>query len=774
MEDVATISSISHQDPSNSLPDPIIPKQQNGEDDQALNGREKELASRNRNLDILNAYIQRQRSLLERIKLDIERLKESRQSVDYDPVQATEHILDLDNNDDNSTKGYGTKEASWHDVEKLSELVHQVIDDSSVTNDLDWGLFRGHDPTPIHSLPFYPSLPTQHIPIPITPNTPNPILIKPTLGSFIFPDKCWQPSSPSKPSPLGSLVRQKRAEWVEPALLEAQKYLETFPPDSDDECPKSARTKDGKEVAPRGKREQRRTRGRESRGEGTSRRRKSDNAALSALARPRGFGGRFKKLDQATNADGAIPNAADIQGSSSSNWHGFMPSSATSAVMSPENEGQAFSTSGRTQRRRRPLARYGSPTPSAVSAISAGSGSRRGRSRNGNNNNNSNYNNDGWRSSASASPEPEPPRVRLTIRIPPRSAFKGSSRGPVTTGNGPGTTNGNVHVYSMNEMVSASTSLTASTSHGTNGSVGGASASIVSGDYNENGIFPQRQNGNGTGGTNGNSQYQDNGNMDEDMSTYSPETAMSSARPSLVKEEESEFRFGAIDTDFPMDLVSRADRFKHSRYPLGVEELEEDNEKEEIYNNDIGDDDSEGDGEVMDEDVPDTPISALSPERSSTRRARNQKLRSKLSIGSSKKGSRRSSNYRLLKKTETPLSPSPSPNSATASTTTNSILNTTTTSTTISSTTTSGNGITPSSSLRRGDKATSSSRTYNQTWTEAEQRQLDMLLDRFPDGTKNRWSSISKAMGGSRTPRQVASRVQKYFLKMRKFGVDIT
>ena len=37
-----------------------------------------------------------------------------------------------------------------------------------------------------------------------------------------------------------------------------------------------------------------------------------------------------------------------------------------------------------------------------------------------------------------------------------------------------------------------------------------------------------------------------------------------------------------------------------------------------------------------------------------------------------------------------------------------------------------------------------------------------------------RWQKISRAMGGKRTPRQVASRVQKYFEKLKKFGIGIT
>jgi hypothetical protein len=37
-----------------------------------------------------------------------------------------------------------------------------------------------------------------------------------------------------------------------------------------------------------------------------------------------------------------------------------------------------------------------------------------------------------------------------------------------------------------------------------------------------------------------------------------------------------------------------------------------------------------------------------------------------------------------------------------------------------------------------------------------------------------RWQKISRAMGGKRTPRQVASRVQKYFEKLKRFGIGVT
>ncbi|KAH6877360.1 hypothetical protein BKA70DRAFT_1346235, partial [Coprinopsis sp. MPI-PUGE-AT-0042] len=48
--------------------------------------------------------------------------------------------------------------------------------------------------------------------------------------------------------------------------------------------------------------------------------------------------------------------------------------------------------------------------------------------------------------------------------------------------------------------------------------------------------------------------------------------------------------------------------------------------------------------------------------------------------------------------------------------------------------------------------------TYKQAWSDDEQRLLEQLLDEIPEGEKFRWQKISKAMGGKRTPRQVASR----------------
>lgn len=63
--------------------------------------------------------------------------------------------------------------------------------------------------------------------------------------------------------------------------------------------------------------------------------------------------------------------------------------------------------------------------------------------------------------------------------------------------------------------------------------------------------------------------------------------------------------------------------------------------------------------------------------------------------------------------------------------------------------------------------------TYKQAWSVSEQHLLERLLEEIPDGERNRWAKISQAMGGRRTPRQVASRVQKYFEKLKRFGVGV-
>ncbi|KAI0372427.1 hypothetical protein BV20DRAFT_964012 [Pilatotrama ljubarskyi] len=65
------------------------------------------------------------------------------------------------------------------------------------------------------------------------------------------------------------------------------------------------------------------------------------------------------------------------------------------------------------------------------------------------------------------------------------------------------------------------------------------------------------------------------------------------------------------------------------------------------------------------------------------------------------------------------------------------------------------------------------SETYKQAWSVSEQHLLERLLEEIPEGEKNRWAKISKAMNGRRTARQVASRVQKYYEKLKRFGVEV-
>ncbi|KAI8076766.1 uncharacterized protein BX664DRAFT_389501 [Halteromyces radiatus] len=63
---------------------------------------------------------------------------------------------------------------------------------------------------------------------------------------------------------------------------------------------------------------------------------------------------------------------------------------------------------------------------------------------------------------------------------------------------------------------------------------------------------------------------------------------------------------------------------------------------------------------------------------------------------------------------------------------------------------------------------------FNAPWTDEEQRHLEQLLEIYPDEPvqAQRFNKIAKALG-TRTPRQVASRIQKYFIKLNKMGLPI-
>ncbi|XP_043287116.1 ZZ-type zinc finger-containing protein 3 [Venturia canescens] len=64
--------------------------------------------------------------------------------------------------------------------------------------------------------------------------------------------------------------------------------------------------------------------------------------------------------------------------------------------------------------------------------------------------------------------------------------------------------------------------------------------------------------------------------------------------------------------------------------------------------------------------------------------------------------------------------------------------------------------------------------TFNQLWTTEEQRRLEELLVEYPpeEVEMRRWTKIANALG-NRTPKQVSSRVQKYFLKLLRAGLPI-
>lgn len=84
-------------------------------------------------LDILNNYIQRQRALLEKIKLDITKFEELKSSAERDPLGRLNCIVHDYNQDI-----YG---------ERVDELVEDVRCDEgeeSITDTIDWKLFEGH------------------------------------------------------------------------------------------------------------------------------------------------------------------------------------------------------------------------------------------------------------------------------------------------------------------------------------------------------------------------------------------------------------------------------------------------------------------------------------------------------------------------------------------------------------------------------------------------------------------------------------------------------
>ncbi|XP_037538323.1 ZZ-type zinc finger-containing protein 3 isoform X2 [Nematolebias whitei] len=64
--------------------------------------------------------------------------------------------------------------------------------------------------------------------------------------------------------------------------------------------------------------------------------------------------------------------------------------------------------------------------------------------------------------------------------------------------------------------------------------------------------------------------------------------------------------------------------------------------------------------------------------------------------------------------------------------------------------------------------------TFNQLWTVEEQKKLEQLLLKYPpeEIESKRWQKIADELG-NRTAKQVASRVQKYFIKLTKAGIPV-
>ena len=64
--------------------------------------------------------------------------------------------------------------------------------------------------------------------------------------------------------------------------------------------------------------------------------------------------------------------------------------------------------------------------------------------------------------------------------------------------------------------------------------------------------------------------------------------------------------------------------------------------------------------------------------------------------------------------------------------------------------------------------------SFNKLWNDEEQKRLEELLTIYPEEeiAAHRWSKIAKALG-NRTPKQVASRTQKYFIRLAKEGKPI-
>ncbi|KAL5478424.1 SLX1 [Sanghuangporus weigelae] len=648
--------------------------------------------TRNRNLDILKAYIQRQRALLERIKQDVDRLQASRPALDADPSGALNRILQSDINGDPGERSKD-QEAFVTGVDKLSELVSEVYGskEAAITKDVDWNSFRGSDLTPLRSLQArsgFSLIPSGTRPLtgpPLTPSMPSLISPRSSLSSLVSLDCTFERPSKRSESVYQIRVREQRERTVEPVLAIASEFLASLPSDSDDECVKQAKAREAKEARAR---EARNVKVHNGKANGhvrkSAHRRKSEASAAAAATRPRGQGGRFKKKE--AMMDETLVRGIQIGGTSASalfNSASFSTapvpeiSPSTPFVIGPDGDSYGLE-GGRPQRIRKPSIRFASAAPSTSSSRSTQSGSSMSSERNGNSM-------ASWQPSSSPVVHSNPPRGRLTIRIPARSAIKGAA-GDVSD--------------QRDRQVSASTIVTTSTS--TISTTGTTSLTPSFGGGIENGYAGDKQYAPVGWSTAAEAKRQQ---------TSDPVTVAVSALHSHffgVKQEEEQSedkmnidRWDALDERngrFRLDSALHAFKVPFKHNPMSQD-----------YAMDLGEDERDGDSDdsFVPELLPPLPGSSAS------------------SASTSQTG---------------PTISDPSERAK-------------------------SNRI----STRRADR---SSDTFNKAWSDEEQRLLDALLERYPDGTKNRWANISRAMGGARTPRQVASRVQKYFAKMKKWGIN--
>lgn len=75
--------------------------------------------------------------------------------------------------------------------------------------------------------------------------------------------------------------------------------------------------------------------------------------------------------------------------------------------------------------------------------------------------------------------------------------------------------------------------------------------------------------------------------------------------------------------------------------------------------------------------------------------------------------------------------------------------------------------------MRGREFSASKPKSFNQLWSDEEHAKLLQLLEVYPEEAvaAHRWAKIARALG-DRTPKQVASRTQKYFAKLKRMGLE--